>query len=174
MWETLVVLLILWPTAPPVPTRAPEPLWDALKRVALTLEVVGPNERWANNFEQELAYVRRHWRDLENAPSLADCSRLPPAELAMAYCRLNWSYQESLKARRWLSRHRWDEMTEALDETQKLYQVWELVRDAVSTDRNWACRRRALLRLREAIGPEAYYSGELPPCLPLWRFSDLD
>src|SRR5947209_6156782 len=89
VWELLVALLLLAPTPPSVPSHAPEPLWQALKQVALELEVVGPHERWANDFRSELGYVRRHWRELAQAPPLADCSRLPSAELATFCCRLN-------------------------------------------------------------------------------------
>lgn len=174
MWDCVAVLLLLSPTTPPVSSRAPEPLWAALKRVAQATEVVGPHERWATDFRSELAYCRRHYRELDEAPPLQDCLRLPSAEMAVGYCRLNWSYQEGLKARRWVNRHRWDELSEALEEAQKLYQVWELVRESLSPDRSWACRRRALLRLRESLGPAAYYAGDLPPCLPHWRFAEID
>jgi hypothetical protein len=174
VWELLVVALLLWPTAPDVPHRAPEPLWQALKQVALVTEVVGPHERWANDFRAELSYVRRHFRELQDAPPLEDCGRLPPLEVTTAYCRLNWSYQEGLKARRWVCRYRWEELTQALDEAQCLYQVWETVREANCADRSWACRRRALSRLRETLGSPAFYRGELPPCLPVWRFPEAD
>ena len=30
--------------------------------------------------------------------------------------------------------------------------------------------RSALARLRDYIGPDAYYRGEMPPPVPLWRF----
>jgi hypothetical protein len=172
--DLVVALLLLWPTTPPVPQQVPEPLWQALKRVALATEVVGPHERWANDFHSELLYVRRHWRELAEAPALDDSRRLPPPDLVLSSCRLNWSYQEYLKARRCVCRHHWDELTIALEETQRLYQFWELVREAGCAERSWACRRRALLRLRELLGPVAFYNADLPPCLPLWLFNELD
>ena len=123
----------------------------------------------------EFAYVWRHRRELRDAPPLEDCSRLPSLELATTNCCLNWSYQESLKARRWVTRHRWDEITEAIEEAQRLYQFWESVREAQSRDRSWAGRRRALMRLRDdLLGPAAYYRRAFPPSLPIWRFAEVD
>ena len=37
-----------------------------------------------------------------------------------------------------------------------------------------ALRRGALKKLREAVGDEAYYSGHLPPHVPVWRFAQID
>jgi hypothetical protein len=35
-------------------------------------------------------------------------------------------------------------------------------------------RRQALAQLLELIGPHAYYSGTLPPHVPLWRLPVYD
>ena len=32
-------------------------------------------------------------------------------------------------------------------------------------------RRQALKKLKEMIGDQAYYSGSLPPHVPVWRFA---
>jgi hypothetical protein len=34
-------------------------------------------------------------------------------------------------------------------------------------------RRQALKQLRTLIGAEAYYTGQLPPHVPLWRFEEI-
>ena len=167
---------VFWPTSAIVPQHAPEWLWKGLKEISgeKGLRIVGNHERWANHYGSELAYVQRHLRELINAPDLEECLHLPAAEIATHACRLNWSYQEYLKARRAVNRHRWDELTDALEEAQRLYQVLETVREAICTDRSWVCRRRALMRLREMIGGDACYRGEIPSCLPSWRFTEID
>ena len=104
MWDLITVILVVSPIVPPVPHRAPDTMWRPLKKLALQLEIVGPHERWANDFHSELNYVRRHWRELQDAPPLDECGRLPPVEVTTAYCRLNWAYQECLKARRGVCR----------------------------------------------------------------------
>ena len=170
MWDTVILLLLLAPIAPPVPHRAPEPLWQALKRAGLQLEVVGPHERWIDDFRSEVDYVRRHWHELAFAPPLSDCDRLPPLYLARECTCFASGYQHCLELRRQLSLHREEELAATLREAQDLAAVWALVETAACPNQSWAARRRALMNLRERLGPEAYYAGDLPPCVPLWRF----
>jgi hypothetical protein len=171
MWEAYTLLLLLSPIDLPTPHRAAEPRWLALKRIALQLEVVGPHERWVTDYRSEVRYVRRHLWELADAPPLADCWWLPsPNEIKECRC-FNLGYQRSLEQRRMLRLHRHDELTEALRETQQLAEAWRLVDTASCASNSWVCRRRALARLREVLGPDAYYSGVMPPCVPLWRFA---
>jgi hypothetical protein len=170
MWDLLIVVLVLSPVDPSVPHRVPEPLWQALKRVALAMEVVGPHERWIEDFRSELGYVRRHSRELAGAPPLDDCLWMPPACVIRECRTLNLGYQQCLDMRRQVALHRQDELTEALAEARSLAEVWCLVEAASCSSKSWVCRRRALQRLQEVLGPDAYYNGQLPPCVPLWRF----
>jgi hypothetical protein len=142
--------------------------------VALRLEVVGPHERWVDDFHSELCYVRRHWRALTSAPPLCDGDRLPPLPIIKQCRDFNHAYQRCLDLRRQVLLYREAELTGALDEARRLCCVWSLMETAACPTQSWAYRRRALLALREQLGPEAYYSGEMPPCVPLWRFQDLD
>src|SRR5438093_1541624 len=80
----------------------------------------------------------------------------------------------------WRSRFRqplellnWWELRVALQETDHLYQVWDAVRDARCDYYYVTVRRLALKRLRDLVGEEAYYSSNLPPCVPLWRFEQI-
>ncbi len=57
-----------------------------------------------------------------------------------------------------------------IQETDRLYQVWDKVRDARCDYYYVTVRRTALKDLRALIGDQAYYAGDLPPCVPLWRF----
>lgn len=170
MWDLLTVLLIVSPVAPPVPHRAPAPAWQALKRVAGQLEVVGPKERWIDDYCSEVSYVRGHWRELADAPSLADAEALPPAAVARDWRCFNLCYQQALQRRRAVELHRREELDDALHEAEQLGEVLYLVEAATCPARSWVCRRQALRQLRELLGPEAYAASELPPCVPLWRF----
>ena len=67
-----------------------------------------------------------------------------------------------------------DELRIALNETDHLYQVWDSVRDARCNYYYVTVRRQALKTLREMIGTEAFYRGELPPHVPVWRFPEID
>jgi hypothetical protein len=64
----------------------------------------------------------------------------------------------------------WDAWSDILCETEHLRNIWKMVAEAASEDQCWIYRRRALHQLRETIREDAYYSGQLPPCAPLWRF----
>ena len=174
MWDALTLLLILSPVAPPVPHRAPEPLWRSLKRVALALEVVGPHERWIDDYRSEVAYVRLHWRELADAPGLADADWLPPPSVTRDCRCFNLRYQRFVELRARVQLHHRDEWEEVLREAQQLGETLCLVDAATCPTRSWVCRRQALEQLRERIGPERFYAHELPPCVPLWRFQVAD
>jgi len=170
MSELYTLLLILSPWPVPVSQRAPEPVWQSLKQIAFRSELVGPHERWITDFRSELSYVRRHGRELLDSPPISDCTWLPPYAVAQDCRRFNLSYQRSLELRRQVLLHRQEEWTEALCEAQYLGEVWRRIETATCPSNSWVCRRRGLQQLREILGPEAYYSGQLPPCVPVWRF----
>ena len=67
-----------------------------------------------------------------------------------------------------------DGVDDALAEADQLYRVWDAVRDAKSEFYYVSVRREALARLRQAIGPEDYARGVLPPHVPVWRFPQRD
>jgi hypothetical protein len=162
--------LILCPFELPVPRRVPDPCWRALKETAWALELTGPRCPWITDFRSELRWVRLRWRESLTYPALADCERLPPHETIRQFLAINATYRQYAEIRRCLRRHEWDALTEAIQETDRLCYVWQTAREAMAEDQNWVCRRRALLRLRQLIGNDAYFNGDLPPCVPLWRF----
>jgi hypothetical protein len=121
-----------------------------------------------------LRYVRAHARALSTAPSINDCAGLPNAEVAADFCRFSEQYQLHLQTQQSMMPHRSTELVQALDEARDLYRVWTTVRRAGMTEESWVSRRRALGQLRETLGEQAYYGGQLPPCVPLWRFREID
>jgi hypothetical protein len=168
----VVLFLVLSPIELPAPHRVSEPYWGALKQTAWDLELTGPRCPWINDFESEVRWVRKNWREAAECPPLADSKRLPPPSLIRKLLGFNAAYRQFLEARREVRRHEWDEVTEVLGETDRLREVWQAAADASSEDHIWVCRRRALKRLKELIGEEAYDAGNLPPCVPLWRFHE--
>jgi hypothetical protein len=176
LYDIIAAILLLSPVEVPTPKKVPEPLWNAAKRLALCIEIVGPHERWRDDFQAEMRYVRRHWRELNdvNTPSWYDCHRFPPASVAADHCCWNLAYQEYVKNRRWICRHQWDELTTSLEESRHLYQIWKTVQEATDMHSSWVHQRRALCKLRYLLGPEDYYVSRLPPPVPLWRFAQND
>jgi hypothetical protein len=170
MQTYIVLLLVLCPVEMPVPRRAPEPYWQALKQTAWALELTGPRCPWITDFRSEVRWVRQRWRESLAFPSLADCQRLPAQDTIRQLLAFNTAYRQYTEMRRCLRRHEWDMLTDTLQETDRLCCVWQAAREAMAEDQNWFCRRRALFRLQQLIGSEAYSCGDLPPCVPLWRF----
>jgi len=173
MWHALILALILCPEEPQLPSKASPEAWQALKDIAVVMEVVGPHENWATDFASELRYVRRYWRLLREAPPLSDCHWLPPPSLSREMCCFNETHQAHLQMQRLIYVHRCNQLTEMIAETRQLYQVWECVRRANSPNESWALRRRMLQRLRDSIGEEAYYANKLPSWVPWWHFQQV-
>ena len=60
----------------------------------------------------------------------------------------------------------------AVAETDRLYRVWDAVRDARCEFYYVTVRRQALKRLKEMVGDEAFAEVDLPPHVPGWRFQE--
>lgn len=164
----MIYAALLSPVPVPVPHEAPPEAWAALHRIAHDLEIVGSHERWIDDWRSELDYVRRHWQELAYAPPLADAARLPPHWMARECTCFNSSYQRYLELQRQVCLHRAEQISDALSDAVQLCEVWGLVETAACETQSWASRRRALMQLRERIGPEDYYASRLPACIPLW------
>src|SRR5437867_805105 len=61
------------------------------------------------------------------------------------------------------------EIQQAIAEADQLHHIWNTLREARTGFLYVAARRQALKQLRELIGEPAFYRGELPPHLPVWR-----
>jgi hypothetical protein len=65
-----------------------------------------------------------------------------------------------------------DELRTIVAETDWLYRIYDALRDARCEYFYVTYRRQALAQLRDLVGMEAYYSGQLPPHVPLWRIPE--
>jgi hypothetical protein len=126
------------------------------------------------DFVADLNLLRRRYRDLANAPAVADCGRFPERAVVNDLLSFNRAYRQHVDVRQPVELLHWWELRTALQETDRLYQIWDTVRDARCDYYYVTVRRHALKRLRELIGAEAYYRATLPPCVPLWRFQRID
>src|SRR5262249_24018854 len=150
------------------------PLAADLEAIALHLELLDPREVKytlvkADEFERDLKELQTRFAALADAPSLAECRRLPSREVAGDLLASNRAYRESLSHRLAVDVIHAEELRAALHQTDQLYRVWDLVRDARSEGYYVRSRREAVQQLRELVGPHAFYSGQLPPHVPLWR-----
>ena len=150
-----------------------------LQKVAISWEILDPREvRYVltrtEDFNADLKLLRRRYRELADAPPLCDCVRFPQRTLINELLSFNRTYRQHLDSRQALDpTGRWD-LHESLQEADRLYQIWDTVRDARCDYYYVTVRRQALKKLREAIGPHSYYAGCLPPHVPVWRFARID
>ncbi len=153
MTIAFILLLLCSPVALPVPHKASPGFWQALKTVAERLEVTGPHERWIDDFQSEVRYVRHHLRDLRDAPLLEDCDLLPPRPLAVGLHTFCLRRQLHLEQLRCIMLHHEEEIAALLIEARSDVEVWELIDCATNPYQSWPGRRKALRRLQEILGP---------------------
>jgi hypothetical protein len=163
----------------PADLQAFATLRPTLQAVALSWELLDPRECRSvltrpQDFAGDLKLVRRRYDELWDAPSVHDCMRFPDRALVNDLLAFNRAYRQHLCSRQSLERVYWWEVHQAVEETNRLYDIWDLVRDARCDVFYVSVRRQALKKLREAVGPEAYYNGPLPPHVPVWRFARID
>jgi hypothetical protein len=150
-----------------------------LQRVAIGWEILDPREvRYIlarpDDFIADLNLLRRRHQELAHAPAVNECYRFPDRATTNDLLAFNRAYRHQLDSRQPMDLVHGSELRLALQETERLYQIWDNVRDARCDYYYVTVRRHALNRLRELAGEEAYYSGNLPPCVPLWRFRETD
>jgi hypothetical protein len=176
-----VALLSAAPDAE-VPARVAEQLATVLPTVhavAVSWELLDPREvrdlaARHNAFTDNLQLLRERRRDLADAPPLHDCQRFPDRNLVNDLLSFNRTYRQQLAARQTLEVAYYWELRAAVEETDRLYRIWDLARDARTDYYYINVRREALKKLRETVGSQAYYNGCLPPHVPVWNFTCMD
>ena len=154
-------------------------LRPTLQQLAIQWEILDPREvRYvltrSEDFTSDLKLLRRRYHDLADAPPLSDCQRFPDRATISDLLAFNRAYRQHLDSRQSVELVHWWELREAIQETDRLYQVWDTVRDARSEFYFVTRRRQALKKLRDTVGPQAYSSAALPPHVPVWRFTPTD
>ena len=180
----LLLAAVLLAIPPGTPATCPQPddwprLRDAVRAVAVEQEILDRREaRYLltkpEDFCTDLNMLRRRHRDLADAPRVADAERFPDRPAVNELVRFNRAFRRHIDQRCQLEADRAVALGQVLAETDRLYQVWDCVRDARCDFYYVTARRQALQKLRDLIGEEAYAEGELPPNVPTWRFRELE
>jgi hypothetical protein len=147
----------------------------AIRVVALHWELLDARETHfllANeqDFDADLKVLHERYTDLRSAPPLAESKRFPTRDVINDLLSFNRAYRHDLNERLAIDQIHGEELRAALAETDQLYRVWDTVRDAKCDYYYVYVRRRALQQLREQVGETAFYTGQLPPYVPIWRF----
>ena len=104
---------------------------------------------------------------------VSDSMRFPERNTVTELIQFNRGYRKHLVEKQSLERDRCEQYDAALVETDRLYKVWDAVRDARCDFYYVTVRRAALRKLKEAVGDEAFAMGYLPPNVPTWRFAEV-
>lgn len=142
-----------------------EAIQSSLLTLAVNAELADPRER-----DFDLPTLHNRLADLADTPKLDECRRFPERKLINELLALNRSYRNYLTARQEIDSIHAEEIREAICETDQLYNVWDNLRDAQCDYYYVTVRRQAWKLLREMIGDEAFYSGRMPPHVPVWHF----
>jgi len=180
--ETMLAMMLL--SVPPgVPSACPAPqefpaLREAVHKVAVCWEILDEREtRYVltkpEDFCTDLNMLRRRHAELQDAPRLAECYRFPERTNVNELVRFNRTFRRQIDERRHLELDRSDQFRQILVETDRLYQIWDAVRDARCEFYYVTVRRNALRKLHDLLGPEDFALGQLPPSVPLWHFQNL-
>ena len=122
-------------------------------------------------FSQAIVDLQQRRQQLQAAPFIEESMRFPPRNVIDDMLAFNRKYMEWLKnfhaiAPAWKKR----EIDVVISETEQLYQVWFKLREAQNGIYYVQVRRQMFSELRDLVGMRAFYSGELPPHVPIWRF----
>jgi len=150
-----------------------------LVMLSLEWEILDPREiRYVlareEDFASDLRMLQRRYQDLADAPFLCDAFRFPERSAVNELLVFNRAYRNYLEIRQPMQVAQGGYLRTVLKEVDHLYSVWDTVRDARCEYYYVTVRRQALKHLRELVGEESYYKGDLPPHVPTWRFQDLN
>jgi hypothetical protein len=126
------------------------------------------------DFASDLKLLRRRYADLSDAPLVQDCVRFPDRSVVNEMLAFNRAYRQQLETRLSMETMGWWDLRETLQEADNLYQIWDLVRDSRCDYYYVTVRRQALKKIKETVGDAAYYNGNMPPHVPVWRFARVD
>ncbi len=178
----MAAALLTQPAESPQPPPGPEYfaiLKGPLQQLAVQWEILDPREvRYVlarpEDFTSDLNLLRRRYQELNDAPPLSDSHRFPDRTAINELLAVNRTFRQNIDVRQPGEPSRWWELHSVLQETDNLYHVWDTVRDARCEYYYVTVRRQALQRLRDLLGPQAYYQGNLPPHVPMWRFQEIN
>lgn len=173
MIVTTFLLLCLLSAPPDAPTNVAfsPTLAKALTQEAVRLEILDQREvRYvlmrAEDFQADLNLIRRRVQSLADAPHLDTAPMLSREEIT-ELIGVNRAYHRHLSVRQAVELHHYWEIKDLLGTTDQLFNTLDAARDAQCLYYYVTARRQALRKLRDAIGPEAFYAGRLPFPIPV-------
>jgi hypothetical protein len=163
----------------------------ALIEYALEEELLDKNETkfiLANTeeFPKDLGIIQKRRVELADAPKSSDSLRLPDRNTICENIKFNRAYNKHLEEFALWNSDRREIARQVMIENQKLYNVWDYMRDAKCDYYYITVRRIALKNLKAALEKDKlliqmcedagydldYNRMKLPPNVPVWRFEE--
>lgn len=154
-------------------------LLPTIKTIGISWEILDSREALylllrQEDFRSDMNLLRERFHELLDAPPLADCIRFPARVHVSELLQFNRGFREHLEKCRVAGTTPDAHYEEMLDEVERLYQIWDAIRDCRCEYYYITVRRQALKKARDMMGEEAFYSGKYPPHVPTWRFRRVD
>lgn len=151
----------------------------ACQKVAIDLEIMSDYDKLFTfkdykDFDEDLRRIRNRYQAYKDAPPLSDIQRLPDNATARAAYHFNLEYKSNLRRRLEYETDKAHHITQAIRETDELRLPWDIICDCTSQWTSVSEKRRLLQKLKDLIGEENYSTMTLPPCVPIWRFEEVE
>jgi hypothetical protein len=178
----LAMLLLIAPAGSPVPEVTADE-WPALQTAihfyGVEWEILDPREvkyvlTRLDDMQADLDLLRKRYQDLKEVPKVMDAKRFPERAMVNEMLSFNRAFRKHLESSILIESYRATDYGNAMRETDRLYQIWDAVRDARCEFYYVTVRRQALKKLKSLIGAEGYHMGQLPPYVPTWRFQEMN
>jgi hypothetical protein len=108
------------------------------------------------------------------APEPHELYRFPPRPHVRQVLTFQRELRRNVEARQGVQCWRYWYYQEALDELAASYLAWDTLDDAWAMEAHPQCCAAHLARLRDLLGPEAWYTGRMPPVFPEWIMQPMD
>lgn len=125
-----------------------------------------------HEFLNDFKIMMARSKEFENTPFIQMALLLPERVISNELLLLNRRYKNHLENEKliWFDNYSQRWLSDALAETEFLYQVWDHARDARCEYYYIHIRRQALKNIIEKIGP-LDHKFRMPPHVPTWRFT---
>jgi hypothetical protein len=176
MGKLLAILVLCFPSVEPLVSW--QHYHEPLQELLIEIEILDPAEvsyvlTQAGNRKFDMVFIYTRFADLYNAPPDRDKERFPGYEISRMCLDFNRQYYSHIAEQLNLSPHRAAEYNEILRETDRLHRIWGAIHDVNCLYYYVPVRRAYLKALRELLGVDPYYSGNLPPHVPFWLFQEI-
>lgn len=181
MYDLLIAIALLTspPTGEDYRDLATPPLAWTIQQTAIQMELMDQRESHyimvrMEDFNSDVHLLQKRNEDLKDAPKLADGHRFIDRETINDLLSFNRAYKQHLENEALIRIREGEWYRETIAETEQLYHLWDLVRDGKCEYYYVTVRRMALKNLKSKLGEPNFFIGQMPPVVPIWRFTSID